>query len=468
MKSFVSLSSLLTVLGIASSSFALNVTTTNQASALAGTMLGPGGSITIVSASYSGGPEAAGTYTNGPLGIADGAVLTSGSAQLCLPPNDSESSSASNGLPGDPLCDALIPGFMSYDATKLTIVFDLAPGFDGISLLSIFGSEEFIEFVGTSFNDVYGVYLNGQQIAFDDNGNPITINGPFFSSGAVVVGAATESEYDGSTGILNTKAPLAGGSTGNVLEIVVCDAGDTSLDSGVFIAGLTGCVGDSCTGTVPCQVVDNDGDGVNSCDDCNDSDPAVSPAKPEVCDEADNNCNGEIDEGGVCCLDADGDNVCDGADNCPAVANSDQGDADMDGKGDYCDNCPVTENPDQIDSDGDGLGDPCDVCPYDAGNDADSDGVCGDVDMCAGTALPEGVPTVKLGVNRFADTNGDGIFDTTSPNGKGPQKSYSIADTMGCSCEQIIAAQGLGEGHTKHGCSISAMDEWIALVNAGN
>jgi hypothetical protein len=41
----------------------------------------------------------------------------------------------------------------------------------------------------------------------------------------------------------------------------------------------------------------------------------------------------------------------------------------------------------------------------------------------------------------------------------------TTTDTAGCSCAQIIAALGLGKGHTKHGCSISAMDEWVALVN---
>jgi hypothetical protein len=34
--------------------------------------------------------------------------------------------------------------------------------------------------------------------------------------------------------------------------------------------------------------------------------------------------------------------------------------------------------------------------------------------------------------------------------------------TKGCSCEQIITALELGNGHTKHGCSISAMDTWVA------
>ena len=56
-------------------------------------------------------------------------------------------------------------------------------------------------------------------------------------------------------------------------------------------------------------------------------------------------------------------------------------------------------------------------------------------------------------------------FDTIKKGkGNGPGRSYTTTDTAGCSCEQIITALGLGEGHTKHGCSISAMDEWVALV----
>lgn len=96
--------------------------------------------------------------------------------------------------------------------------------------------------------------------------------------------------------------------------------------------------------------------------------------------------------------------------------------------------------------------------------DTDGDGVFDDDDVCPDTVIPEGVPTVRLGTNRFALVDGDGDFDTKSPNGNGPNRSYTIEDTAGCSCEQIIAAQGLGNGHTKFGCSISAMDDWVALI----
>jgi len=96
--------------------------------------------------------------------------------------------------------------------------------------------------------------------------------------------------------------------------------------------------------------------------------------------------------------------------------------------------------------------------------DLDGDGVLNGDDFCADTTIPEAVPTVRLGVNRWALMDGDTHFDVTDPKGKGPRRSYSTTDTAGCSCEQIIEAQGLGKGHTKFGCSIGAMDNWVELV----
>lgn len=103
--------------------------------------------------------------------------------------------------------------------------------------------------------------------------------------------------------------------------------------------------------------------------------------------------------------------------------------------------------------------------PPPCGPDSDNDGIPDSEDVCPDTVIPESVPAVKLGVNRFALTNDDTTFDTTAPKGKGPQKSFTIEDTAGCSCKQIIEMLGLGEGHTRFGCSISAMEDWIAVVN---
>ena len=100
-------------------------------------------------------------------------------------------------------------------------------------------------------------------------------------------------------------------------------------------------------------------------------------------------------------------------------------------------------------------------------SDGDGDEVPDDLDVCSGTVIPESVPTRRLGVNRFALADDDGDFDTTSPpgGGGGPGLSFNIEDTAGCSCEQIIEALSLGKGHEKFGCSVSAMEAWVALVN---
>lgn len=100
-------------------------------------------------------------------------------------------------------------------------------------------------------------------------------------------------------------------------------------------------------------------------------------------------------------------------------------------------------------------------CSDGSPTDADGDGVADDEDLCPDTALPELAPTLELGVNRWADVDGDGVFDTRPSQGRGPQVEFTLADTGGCSCSQIIEALGIGEGHAKHGCSLGIMRRWV-------
>ncbi len=44
-------------------------------------------------------------------------------------------------------------------------------------------------------------------------------------------------------------------------------------------------------------IIDDDGDGFNSDEDCDDSDATINPNAEEICDEVDNNCDGQIDDG---------------------------------------------------------------------------------------------------------------------------------------------------------------------------
>jgi hypothetical protein len=176
-----------------------------------------------------------------------------------------------------------------------------------------------------------------------------------------------------------------------------------------------------------------------------------------ACDDAD--ADGVCDHVGNC-DDADADGACDDVDNCPDVINAYQDDSDADGLGDLCDNCAHVANADQVDSDADGIGDACDVCVHAADNDRDGDGVCGDVDLCSGTVLPE-QPLFGLRINRFADIDGDGTFETRKPNGVIQEGPYSLDDTAGCSCAQIVDSLKLGVGHARFGCSREIMSYWV-------
>jgi hypothetical protein len=93
--------------------------------------------------------------------------------------------------------------------------------------------------------------------------------------------------------------------------------------------------------------------------------------------------------------------------------------------------------------------------------DSDNDTVLDVVDMCEATSVPEVTPSKGVKPNHFALLDGDILFDT-----KGKAKdSFSLVDTMGCSCEQIVEQQGLGKGHIKHGCSTGVMKNWVDFVS---
>ena len=98
------------------------------------------------------------------------------------------------------------------------------------------------------------------------------------------------------------------------------------------------------TNTETC--VDSDGDGWSvDCNDCNDADPTVNPGAAEICNGADDNCNGTIDEGFD--ADADGFTVCGGdCNDADATVNPAATEVCADGIDNDCDglideDCPV-------------------------------------------------------------------------------------------------------------------------------
>lgn len=98
--------------------------------------------------------------------------------------------------------------------------------------------------------------------------------------------------------------------------------------------------------------------------------------------------------------------------------------------------------------------------------DQDGDGVADSLEYCPGATIPESVPTIELGTNRWALVDDDGIFDTSPPNGlsTGSDRRFTITNTAGYVREQIIDQLLVGTGHTKFGCSTGAILDWIEEV----
>jgi uncharacterized repeat protein (TIGR01451 family) len=123
------------------------------------------------------------------------------------------------------------------------IEFDFIPENDFVSFQYVFGSEEYLEYVGSSFNDVFAFFVNGTNYALLPNDDVVSINNVnlLVNSGYYVDNdprispdAALDTEMDGFTTVLTFLAPVVSGET-NHLKIAVGDTFDAKYDSTVLI-----------------------------------------------------------------------------------------------------------------------------------------------------------------------------------------------------------------------------------------
>ena len=200
----------------------LTVTPSTDFNALASFLLVDGWS--PVPGSVSGtlaGSNAIGTFDNAAdIGLTNGVLLTTGTVFNAVGPNTSTSTTG--------------PGALS------SLSFDFVAVSPGISWRYVFASEEYEEWVGSSFNDQFRLTLNGENLALipgtssnvEINSVNQSFNSAFYRSNA---SAALNTQYDGLTTLLTaSKGDLVVGNTYNV-QFMVTDVGDSEYDSGVFI-----------------------------------------------------------------------------------------------------------------------------------------------------------------------------------------------------------------------------------------
>lgn len=199
---------------------------------------------------------------NSNLGLKQGLLLTSGASVNAIGPNNSSSMTAANGTAGDSDLNYLstLQGNSSLSNDACVVELDVFAATDELAFEYIFGSEEYPEFVGSSFNDIFAFLISGPGIVGDPNINNqkniaiLPDNTTFVQVNSVNnqqnwqyyrnnLGGQTI-QYDGLTsdfkGIkksLTARQKVTPCNTYH-LKLAVADRGDFSYDSGVFISDL--------------------------------------------------------------------------------------------------------------------------------------------------------------------------------------------------------------------------------------
>lgn len=217
---------------------------------LVNALIGTGSnSPTISNVTYTGDLSAAGTFTDADdvFGFESGIVLSSGNISNIQGPNVLSSVTQINGLPGDLDLDGLIPGFSTNDASILEFDFE-CEFIQVISFQYVFSSDEYNEYVGSSFNDVFGFFVNEVNIAvIPETTTPVSINnlncgnpyGTADNQCALFINneglTDYDTEMDGFTVVLSATAIVNPGL--NHIKLAIADAGDMVIDSNVMIKG---------------------------------------------------------------------------------------------------------------------------------------------------------------------------------------------------------------------------------------
>ena len=197
-------------------------------------ILGPG--VTKVGDSSVGSPTQSG-YLDGIVPGSRAWVLSTGEVSDAVG-SPSQFASTGLGTAGDADLSQL-SGFPTHDAASYTI--DVVPSGTTLKIRYVFASEEYPEYVGSGFNDVMAVYVDGENCALvPGTTQPVsinTINAVTNSSYYVNNTAGTsgyQTTFDGLTKPLVCSVPVAPGVPVQV-KIAVADASDYAYDSAVAL-----------------------------------------------------------------------------------------------------------------------------------------------------------------------------------------------------------------------------------------
>jgi outer membrane protein OmpA-like peptidoglycan-associated protein len=213
-------------------------------------LLGKG--VTISNVKYKGEVDALGVFTdsNGLTGFRAGLILSNGRSDL-LPGKNSRPNAGANFGHHFFFDEDFITQANMCDGAVLE--FDFVPSFDSVAFRFVFGSEEYPEFVGKNFNDVFALLIKPKtargkykNIGSLPNGTTVMINNVnakrnaewYVANDYYNAPLYNELEYDGLT------KPIVAAMKVTPLQpyhikILIADLGDCEYDSGVLLEALS-------------------------------------------------------------------------------------------------------------------------------------------------------------------------------------------------------------------------------------
>ncbi len=225
----------------------LNYNTGASAMQMAQTIFGPG--TTILSANYTGDARSSAIYSGADTispGVApadSGVILSTGRATDFTSATGNTNTNVSpwtstntKGPNGDPDFNALA-GTQTYDASFLEVTF--IPDGSQLTLDFVLASEEYPEWVGSQFNDVVGVWVDGAPAQIGTPGGVVSIGNlsPNTAPNLYVdnTGDQYNTEMDGFTLKLSFIANVTPGKP-TTIKIGVADVSDSLYDTNLLIA----------------------------------------------------------------------------------------------------------------------------------------------------------------------------------------------------------------------------------------
>ena len=218
------------------------------------------------------GPKHAIAYFQDPafnIHLEEGIVLTTGNAFFVKGPNRAPDRGWASGTAGDTDLDQLSAG-KTHDAA--TLEFDFVTSSEYLSFNFTFGSEEYLEYVDSKYNDVFGFFIDGPGLehvnlaVLPQTGAPITVNSinhkrnkkfyhdngyqntshPYIWDnrkkkpvrnkryGKTAKKSPYNVQFDGFTQVLEARCKVVPNEIYHI-KLAIADVSDYILDSGVFL-----------------------------------------------------------------------------------------------------------------------------------------------------------------------------------------------------------------------------------------